>query len=335
VMLKRAEKLKAADWNGKSDPYVILECLHQKEQSSVVKYNLNPVWNETFEFTGERQELMRDGLMLRVMDWDKHKKDDVLGEVHMPFIELEDANYHEYEVPLQKGFVHLAVEWLPEPGSAPKAAAAAGFFANRKNKGGGGSGGSGALSPACMTVQEHLSNAGYEPGSGRLQLLLVRAEGLKKADRFGKSDPYVVFTCLGREERSTVKKQTLDPLWNERFEFRGLRPAFIRGGLKMKVMDKDFVGTDDPLGDAIVNLAELEYQEHFERMIRLPQPFSGTVSITITWVPDVAPAAGASAAPSPRLVQSAQATVSRSAPTLDEQPASSRRPRRNTLDIAD
>ena len=307
IIIKRAENLKGMDWNGRSDPYVVLQCLRQTEKTSVVKYTLNPVWNETVEFRGLRQELLRSGLRLQVMDWDKRTQDDLLGEAHLPLLELEQANHSDYTVPLPtKGTVYLAVEWLPDdPAPAPSAAAnaASSYFASRKRgtpptQPVGGARTQGA-SPTLASPGGAGAHASAPNEAGRMQLLLERAAGLKKADFMGKSDPYVILQCLGVEQRSTVKKQDLNPVWNERFEFHGRRDAFVRAGLQMRLFDKDMVGSDDPLGDAWVSLASLSHTDYSELNVKLPHPYTGTVSITITWLPD-RPSAGVEEAASSR-----------------------------------
>ena len=47
---------------------------------------------------------------------------------------------------------------------------------------------------------------------------LASAEGLRKADVIGKSDPYVVGTVGDSAFNSSTKLLTLDPTWNETFQ---------------------------------------------------------------------------------------------------------------------
>lgn len=59
----------------------------------------------------------------------------------------------------------------------------------------------------------------------KLNVILHRAEGLKKADIFGKSDPYVKVKVnpfsvgRGQEHRTRTIKNTLDPEWEDSFSF--------------------------------------------------------------------------------------------------------------------
>ena len=48
ILLKKGVGLKAADLNGKSDPYVIVCCGKQERKSKIIKKTLDPVWNQTF-----------------------------------------------------------------------------------------------------------------------------------------------------------------------------------------------------------------------------------------------------------------------------------------------
>merc|ERR1711998_245235 len=53
---------------------------------------------------------------------------------------------------------------------------------------------------------------------GRLKVKVIKATNLLAADpqfHGGKSDPYVVVSISGREVRTSVKVQNLNPVWNE------------------------------------------------------------------------------------------------------------------------
>jgi stromal membrane-associated protein len=63
-----------------SDPYVVLTLGQQKAQTSVIKRNLNPVWNEELKLSVPRQY---GPLKLQVLDHDMVSKDDVMGEAEI------------------------------------------------------------------------------------------------------------------------------------------------------------------------------------------------------------------------------------------------------------
>ena len=112
---------------------------------------------------------------------------------------------------------------------------------------------------------------------GVLTVLLERAENLKDTDMLGggKSDPYVLLEVeqdnliidkdFG-EKRSTVKKDDLNPVYNETFTWE--LPTLNNMKLWVKVMDEDnrkFMD-DDFLGKDFLNLEKVkptsEFKEH-------------------------------------------------------------------------
>ena len=113
---------------------------------------------------------------------------------------------------------------------------------------------------------------------GILSLSILRAEHLLSADRGGKSDPYVIFLS-GDEQLARTKtvKRTLHPTFNQDFE-----QLIIRSRLSdehvFRVLDWDQVGANDPLGEARVNLAELEPFQEYERTLKLTGEGAGEES---------------------------------------------------------
>lgn len=90
----------------------------------------------------------------------------------------------------------------------------------------------------------------------------MRAVGLKAADLNGKSDPYVIVRAAAVEKKSKVIKRTLDPQWDEVVTLEGSSlTAFLATGLTLRVMDKDRITKDDPLGDVVLTLDELRAKD--------------------------------------------------------------------------
>lgn len=98
-------------------------------------------------------------------------------------------------------------------------------------------------------------------GDGWL-LTVALIEGIKLApvDATGFSDPYVVFTCNGKTRTSSIKFQTLEPQWNEIFEFDAMDdPPSV-----MSVHVYDFDGPFDEvtsLGHAEINFVKSNLSE--------------------------------------------------------------------------
>ena len=89
---------------------------------------------------------------------------------------------------------------------------------------------------------------------GRLKLEVVSASSLKKADTFGKSDPYCVILSNGAiVGKTSVIKKTLDPEWNEGFEITLKEDdngdvAIASENIRFEIFDKDLIGSHDFLG---------------------------------------------------------------------------------------
>lgn len=89
----------------------------------------------------------------------------------------------------------------------------------------------------------------------------VKGEDLLPADVGGKSDPYVSIIkeqaglVIPKEHKTSWKKDTLSPVWNQSFDIRRLR----RGtDLKIECFDHDYIGKDDFLGTASIPLDFLD-----------------------------------------------------------------------------
>jgi hypothetical protein len=78
-----------------------------------------------------------------------------------------------------------------------------------------------------------------------LNVRVLKAQGLAKMDLGGKSGPYVVLTLSGSplKHRTTVKDKTLDPVWNESFQFPLGNPATAT--LTLLLRDKDLAVDED------------------------------------------------------------------------------------------
>ena len=98
LRLHSAEGLRAADLNGKSDPYVVIRFGNEKELRSTVKdRTLKPMWNETFALgVHPLSTVVSTSITLKVFDQDKRRMreafsstDDPLGECTVLARELE------------------------------------------------------------------------------------------------------------------------------------------------------------------------------------------------------------------------------------------------------
>lgn len=129
VVVRRAHGLRPADLDGKPDPYVILICGRKSHRTRFLSLRtIDPVWNESCEFTGALADLQRSGLTLRVLDRDLFSTHELLGEVTCSLAELgSKKHYVEYVEPLRlvqhglrgaHGTLFFSAEFQPALGPA-------------------------------------------------------------------------------------------------------------------------------------------------------------------------------------------------------------------------
>ncbi|KAM6308053.1 LOW QUALITY PROTEIN: extended synaptotagmin-1 [Podargus strigoides] len=96
---------------GKSDPYAVLRVGTQVFTSRVIDDNLNPTWDEVYEFIVHEVPGQEMG---ELFDKDPDQ-DDLLGRMKLDFGEVMKARVLEEWFPLQegdRGRLHLRLEWL-------------------------------------------------------------------------------------------------------------------------------------------------------------------------------------------------------------------------------
>ncbi|KAI3458968.1 hypothetical protein Pfo_015631 [Paulownia fortunei] len=131
---------------------------------------------------------------------------------------------------------------------------------------------------------------------GILHVKVVRATKLLKMDLIGLSDPYVKLSLSGEKlpaKKTTIKKKTLNPEWNEDFKLSVKDPESQM--LLINVYDWDKVGSHDKLGTQIFPLKLLTPNEPEEVILDLLKDTSvtdpsnkkqrGQISLELTYAP--------------------------------------------------
>ncbi|XP_055355490.1 multiple C2 and transmembrane domain-containing protein 1-like isoform X2 [Paramacrobiotus metropolitanus] len=118
VKVFRGCSLRAADLNGKSDPYCILQLVNARLQTQVEPKTLDPEWNRVFTFPVNDIHAVLD---ITVMDMDQDKKSDFLGRIAIPLLRVQNNERRWYALKDQKlrgrakGSILLEMEMIYNP----------------------------------------------------------------------------------------------------------------------------------------------------------------------------------------------------------------------------
>ncbi|CAH0493608.1 unnamed protein product [Peronospora farinosa] len=107
VTLIKAVDLPSADFNGKSDPYVVFMLANTTHTSSIIPVNLNPEWNpeETFAFIADDPKTAV--LDVQVFDHDRISQDDKIAFCSVPLVKFLDNSKPEvfmFELKIPEAF---------------------------------------------------------------------------------------------------------------------------------------------------------------------------------------------------------------------------------------
>lgn len=239
VSVKEARDLMAMDSSGTSDPYAVVYLtsdIKKKFETKVHRKTLNPVFNESFIFPLPKESKANSTLVIRIFDFNRFSKHDVIGELRLP---LEDMDMQ-----------HVIEEWQK-------------------------------LSACTKMEQEHLGDIcfslRYVPSTSTLTVVILEAKNLKKMDSDGLSDPYVKVQLLlkkkhWKKKKTTVKKNTLIPYFNEAFNFEVKFEQIKDVDLVISVWDHDKVTKNEEIGKLFLGCKATGNQlRHWSDMLANPR----------------------------------------------------------------
>ncbi|KAI4888836.1 hypothetical protein NFI96_023946 [Prochilodus magdalenae] len=269
VGIIQAAELPAMDMGGTSDPYVKVYLLPDKKkkfETKVHRKTLNPTFNEQFTFKAETlhfpkplcvllhlqisetpgrvllkeevpyTELGGKTLVMTVYDFDRFSKHDAIGDVKVPMNKVD--------------FSHVTEEWR-DLVSAEK---------EEQEK----------LGDICFSLR-------YVPTAGKLTVVILEAKNLKKMDVGGLSDPYVKIHLMQngkrlKKKKTTIKKNTLNPYYNESFSFEVPFEQIQKVQIVITVLDYDKIGKNDAIGKVFVGLNSTGTElRHWSDMLANPR----------------------------------------------------------------
>ena len=260
VFLIKAWGLKVMDKNmfskgGSSDPLVNFSVGEEKQKSTTKKKTLEPEWNEIFKFPVKSD---RAKLNVVVDDYDMASGNDFMGKFEVDVGQLANRSELRQWFPLCSedgehnadiGSVLVGLRWVFNPELLSPVDAPVDFS-----------------DPPLSGVDERPDEA-----ANQLCICLIKAYGLRVMDKNmfskgGSSDPLCTMQLDdGEKQKSTTKKKSLAPVWNEEFEWQVSESQCFGGVLKFVVDDYDMASGNDFMGQFEIKLTDLNDRvEHRE-----------------------------------------------------------------------
>ncbi|GMG98985.1 hypothetical protein Nepgr_000825 [Nepenthes gracilis] len=294
VKLVQAKDLANKDLIGKSDPYAVLfvrPLRNRTKRSKTINNDLNPIWNGNFEFVVEDPATQH--LTVRIFDDEGLQPSELIGCAQVPLKDLEPGKVKILWLKLVKdleiqrdtkyrGQVNLELLYCPfgmenqlmnpfNPDFTLTSLERA-----MKDE-------SGEWDPDGIE-RKYTQKKRHVIVRGVLSITVISAEDLPALDLMGKSDPYVVLTLKksGIKKKTRVLNDTLNPVWNQTFDF--LVEDALHELLILEVYDHDTIGKNY-IGRCIMTLTRILLEGELYDSFPLDGTDSGKISLNLKWAP--------------------------------------------------
>ncbi|XP_027356405.1 synaptotagmin-4-like [Abrus precatorius] len=294
VKLVQAKNLANKDVIGKSDPFAVLFVRPLRDRtktSKTINNQLNPVWNEHFEFTIE--DASTQHLTIRIFDDEGIQAAELIGCAQVALKDLEPGKVKDVWLKLVKdlevhrdnkyrGEVQLELLYCPygvdntfkNPFDPDYSLTT--FEKTLK-------------SGAEVAEAEDLTGSSSRKRSnvivrGVLSVTVISAEDLPVADLMGKADPFVILMLKKSEKKlkTRVVNESLNPVWNQTFDF--VVEDGLHEMLTVEVWDHDTFGKEK-LGRVILTLTKVILEGEYNETFPLDGAKSGNITLHLRWTP--------------------------------------------------
>lgn len=288
VKLIQAMNLANKELIGKSDPFakLFIRPLRDRiKRSRTISNDLNPVWNEHFEFVVEDETTQQ--LTVKIYDDEGVQASEYMGGVVVKIKDLQPCKVIDVWLKLLKdleiqrdrkdrGQVHLELLYCPYGMENPFAVQKFSMTSLEKALKIG-TNGSEVVDTSTHKKKDVIVR-------GVLSVTVISAEDLPAMDVMGKSDPFVVLSLKKTEakNKTRVVNDSLNPTWNQTFDFvveDGLHDMLI-----LEVYDHDTFGKDF-MGRCIMTLTRALMEGEYQDSPALEKAKSGKLNVHLKWTP--------------------------------------------------
>ncbi|VAI43209.1 unnamed protein product [Triticum turgidum subsp. durum] len=284
VKLVEARDLKNKDLVGKSDPFAVLyirPLSAKTKKSKTINNDLNPIWNEHYEFVVEDSSTQH--LTVKIYDDEGLQPSEIIGCARVDLSDVTPGKVKDVWLELVKdleiqrdkkprGQVHLELLYYP----FEKQEGVSNPFA-------------GQIQLTSLEKVLKTESNGYDVNQrknvitrGVLSVTVISAEDIPAMDVMGKADPFVVlYLKKGETKKKTrVVTETLNPIWNQTFDF--VVEDALHDLLIVEVWDHDTFGKDY-IGRCILTLTRAILEGEFQDTYVLQGAKSGKLNLHFRW----------------------------------------------------
>ena len=267
-----------------NDTYVQVYLLpgnHKELKTKTQMNSKNPVFGDTFRFQLPVSNIPSKTIVLHVMDYDKFSRDDKVGEVQIPLHRLDLSRVNQEWRPLGQ------ITTKPPTPSRPRQVSSSDEEKKSPKR----------SSSSNVGPQSLRYRVRYERSSRTLIVGVLEAKvgfcfnnfksnnafpfikNLKKTDNFGGApDPYVQVLSQGLKDRKTKTiKNTVNPSWNEEFGWEVPHDKVSELTVTLRVFDDDKLSKDDPLGEVVIPLWQVDFASGPSEEVKPLQPITKVV----------------------------------------------------------
>ncbi|KAK9269259.1 hypothetical protein L1049_001029 [Liquidambar formosana] len=294
VKLVQAKDLTNKDIIGKSDPFAVLYIRPLRDKmknSKTINNQLNPIWNEHFEFIVD--DVSTQHLTVKVYDDEGVQAAELIGCAQVRLNDLQPGEVKDVWLKLVKdleiqrdnkdrGQVHLELLYYPfgmENGFTNPFAPNFSMTSLEKVLKSGVNGTEATDNENAVTQKKREVIV-----RGVISVTVISAEDLPPVDVMGKADPYVVLIMKKTETRNKTRvvNESLNPVWNQTFDF--VVEDALHDMLILEVWDHDTFGKDY-MGRCILTLTRVILEGEYKDSFPLDGAKSGRLLLHLKWLP--------------------------------------------------